>query len=101
MTEARLNHLMLYAHKDKTSALCMVKIAGDFVRESKYRLGVFETFVSSDLANVQGRNQPKRRFHFLTQWNLTIKVALGTAPERPKWRSDHISETNFIFFNAT
>ena len=28
-TEARLNHLMLYVHKDKTSALFMVEIAND------------------------------------------------------------------------
>ena len=31
----------------------MVVIANDFVRETKYRLGIFGKFVSSDLANVQ------------------------------------------------
>ena len=59
MTEARLNHLMLYVHKDKTSAVCMVEIANAFVRESKYRLGIFGKFVSSDLANVQATVKEK------------------------------------------
>ena len=50
MTEARLNHLMLlYVHKDKTSALCMVEIANDFVRKSKNRLGIFGKNFSSIL----------------------------------------------------
>ena len=56
----RLNHLMLlYVHKDKTSVLCMVEIANDFVRESKYRLGVFGKFFSSDLADVQATVREK------------------------------------------
>ena len=60
MTEARLNHLiLLYVHKDKTSALCTVEIANDCVRESKYCLGIFGKFVSSDLANVQATVREK------------------------------------------
>ena len=60
MTEARLKHLMLlYVHKDKTSALCMVEIANNFVRESKYSLGIFGKYVSFNLANVQGTVREK------------------------------------------
>ena len=58
MTEERLNHFMLlYIHKDKEA--CVVEIANAFVRESKYRLGIFGTFVSSDLANVQATVKEK------------------------------------------
>ena len=61
MTEIEpLNHLMLlYVHKDKTSTLCVVEIVNDFVRESKYRLGIFGKCVSSDLANVQATVRDK------------------------------------------
>ena len=33
--------------------MCMVEIVNDYVRESKYCLGIFGKIVSSDLANVQ------------------------------------------------
>ena len=58
----------------------------DFLRESKYRLGIFGKCVSFDLANVQATvreksTQTKVSFLIFIQWNLIIKVALGTAPK--------------------
>ena len=57
MTEARLNHFMLlYVHKDKTSALCMIEIANDCVHESKYRLVIFGNVFVNVQATVKEKS---------------------------------------------
>ena len=51
MTQDRMNNLMcLYVHKDKTSYMDIVKIANDFVAQSKHRLDIFGKFAHSDLS---------------------------------------------------
>ena len=94
MTEARFNHLMLlYVHKDKTSALCMVEIANDVVRESKYRLCIFRKIFSSDLANVQ----PKRMFHFLNNKSVINDSVLENIHNSAKM---HARTNMFIWFKC-
>ena len=52
MTQERLNHLLLHAHKHLTDAMNLIEVANDFVALSRHRLSLFGKFSEADFLPI-------------------------------------------------